>query len=115
MCTLSHESIDGIDQTSTDTSLGLGKGDKILVTFISFSRSHRHFETQILIEKKLVCTLYLEPMAEILPTITDTSLGHRKAVIRFWCPSPHFQCHYIIKTLKMSLVCTLSHESIDGI
>ena len=23
--------------------------------------------------------------------------------------------HYIIKTLKMSLVCTLSHELIDGI
>ena len=27
----------------------------------------------------------------------------------------HFQGHYIIKTLKMTLVCTLSHESLDGI
>ena len=66
--------------------------------------------------KKLVCTLYLEPMAGILKkTSTDSSLGQGKEVIRFWWTWPHFQGHYIIKTLKMSLMCTLSHESIDGI
>ena len=38
--------------------LDLEKSNQILVTFISFSRSHRHFETQILIEKSL-CAHYI--------------------------------------------------------
>ena len=38
-----------------------------------------------------------------------------KEVIRVWWSLPYFQGHYIIKTLKESLVCTLSHESINGI
>ena len=73
-----------------------------------FSRSHRHFETQILREKSLCAHYILNQWLEFYQTSTDTSLGHRKEVIRFWWPWPHFQGHYIIKTLKMSLVCTLS-------
>ena len=53
-----------LDQTNTDYIIGIWeRSDLILVTFISFSRSQRHFETQLLIEKKLVCN---EPMAGIL-------------------------------------------------
>ena len=77
------------------------------MTFISFSRSHRHFETQILTEKSLCAHYILNQWLEFYQTSTDTSLGHRKEVIRFWWPWPHFQGHYIIKALKMSLVCTL--------
>ena len=57
--------------------------------------------------KELVCTLSLEPMVEFYQTSTDTLLGQGKEVIRFWWPRPYFQGHYIIKTLKMSFVCTL--------
>ena len=91
------------------------RGMKILVTSISFSRSHRHFETQILIEKSLCAHYLLNQWLEFYQTSTDSLLGQGKEVIRFWWPWPHFQGHYIIKTLKISLVCTLSHESIDGI
>ena len=77
------------------------------MTLILFSRSHQHFETQILREKSLCAHYMLNQWLEFFQTSTDTSLGHGKEVIRFWWPWPHFQGHYIIKTLKMSLVCTL--------
>ena len=85
------------------------------MTLISFSRSHRHFETQILIEKSLCAHFILNQWLKFYQTSTDTSLGKGKEVIRFWWLWPHFQGHYIIKTVKMSFVCTLSHESIEGI
>ena len=56
-----------------------------------------------LIEKSL-CAHCIKQWLEFYQTCTDTSLGHGKGVIRFWWPWPHFQDHYIIKTLKMSLV-----------
>ena len=37
-----------------------------------------------------------------------------KELIRFWWPCPNFQGHHTIKTVKMSLVCTLSPEPIGG-
>ena len=49
-------------------------------------------------------------MLEIYRTSTDTSLGHGKEVIRFWCPWLHFQGHYIVNEKW-----TLSHESTNGI
>ena len=82
-----------------------------MVTLISFSRSHLHFETQILIEKSLSAHYLFNQWLELYQISTDTSLGQGKEVIRFWWPWPHFQGHCIIKTLKMSLVCTLSYES----
>ena len=72
-------------------------------------------QTQILIEKSLCAHCILNQWLEFYQTSTDTSLGQGKEVIRFWWPWPHFQGHYFKNTLKMSLVCTLSHESIDGI
>ena len=85
------------------------------MTLISFSKSHRHFDTQILIEKSLCAHYLLNQWLEFYQISTDTSLGQEKEVIRFWWPWSHFQGHYITKILKMSLMCTLSHESIDGI
>ena len=72
------------------------------MTLISFSRSHRHFETQILIEKSLCAHYLLDQWLEFYQTSKDTSLRQGKEVIRFWWPWPHFQGHYIVKTLKMS-------------
>ena len=85
------------------------------MTFISFSRSHRHFETQILIEKCLCEDYILNQWLEFKQTSKYSWLGHGKEMIRFLWPWPHSQGHFIIKTLKMTLVCTLSHESLDGI
>ena len=70
----------------------------ILVTFISFPRSHRHFEAQILIEKSLCAHYILNQWLEFHQTSIDISLGHGKEVIRFWWHWPHCQSHYIIKT-----------------
>ena len=64
--------------------------DKIPMTLISFSRSHRHFETQIFIEKSLCAHYLLNQWLEYYQTSIDTSLGHGKEVIRFWWPWPHF-------------------------
>ena len=54
------------------------------MTFILFSRSHRHFETQILIDVSLIilCAHYImNQWLEFYHTSTDTSLGHGKEVI----------------------------------
>ena len=65
---------------------------------------------------KSLCAHYLfNQWLEFDQTSIDTSLGRGTEVIRFWWPWPYFQGHYIIKILKVSRVCTLSHESIDGI
>ena len=67
-------------------------------------------------DRKSLCAHFvLNQLMEFYQSTTGTSLGHWKEVNRFWWPWPHFQGHYIIKTLKMSLVCSLSHESIEGI
>ena len=67
------------------------------MTLISFSRSHRHFKSQILIEKSLCAYYFLNQWLEFYQTSTRTSLGHGKEVIGFWWPWPHFQGNYIIK------------------
>ena len=39
-------------------------------------------------------------------------------MIRFWWPSPYFQGHYIVKTLKVSIMCTFyapSFEKVGGL
>ena len=56
--------------------------------------------------KKLVCTL----MTDSGQIVT----GWVKDLIRFWWPWPNFQGHHTIKTVKMSLVCTLSPETNGG-
>ena len=67
------------------------------MTLISFSRSHRQFETQILIEKCLCAHYLLNQWLEFDQTNTDTSIGRGEKVIRFCWPWPHFQDHCIIK------------------
>ena len=42
------------------------------------------------------------------------SLGKWKDLIKVWWPWPYFQGHHTIKTVKVSLVCILSPEPIDG-
>ena len=45
------------------------------MTLISFSKSHQHFETQILIEKRLCAHYLLNKWLEFDQTSTDTSIG----------------------------------------
>ena len=53
------------------------------MTFILFSRSHRHFETQILIEKNLYTDFVLNQWLQFYQTTsTDTALRSRKEVMR---------------------------------
>ena len=60
-------------------------------------------------DRKSLCAHYLlNQWLEFYQTSTNTSLGHRKEVIRFWWPWPHFQGHYIIKTKNEPCVHSLS-------
>ena len=109
MCTLSYESIDGIlPKLAQMHHWDWGKKWLDFGDLISFSRSHRHFETQMLIGKSLCAYYTLNQWLEFEQTSTNRLLGHGKEVIRFLWPGPRFQGHYIIKTLTMSLVRTLS-------
>ena len=65
--------------------------------------------------KSLYAHYLFNQWPEFDQTSTDKLLGRGKEVIRYRWPWPYFQGHYIIKTLKVSLVCTLSHESMDVI
>ena len=47
-------------------------------------------------------------------TYTDTSLGWRKVLIRYWWPWPHFQGHKRALIVGKWLVCTLSLEGMNG-
>ena len=82
-------------QISTDTSLEGERSDKISETFISFSRSHWHFETQILIEKCWCADYILNQWLEFKQTSTnDTLLGHGKEVILLTLTSFWKSLHY---------------------
>ena len=113
---ISWKRSDGYSSISADTLIS------IRCTYIRISKGRR----PILLESlpfvkflnavKSLCAHYLfNQRPEFDQTSIDTSLGWGKEMIRFWLPWPYFQGHTIIKTLKVSLVCTLSHESIDGI
>ena len=91
-----------------------GMGDILLLVRIP-SASSSALVSALLI----VCTLSPEPeWVDFDQTCTDTLLGGKKEVIRFWWPWPYFQGHS--STLKFSnfeqnkLVCTLSLEPNDG-
>ena len=77
------------------------------------SRSHWHFETQILIEKNWCAHFIWNEWLEFHQTSTDISKGYGEEVIKLRWPRPHFQDHINIKILKTSLVCTCA--SIDGV
>ena len=73
-----------------------------------FTRSHQHFECQIL-TKKLVCARSLQPNNGFWPNFTYCIIRIIKKMIRF-----SFQGHHTTKTVKMNLVYTLSPEPIGG-
>ena len=80
------------------------------MTLISFSRSHRHFETQILIEKSLFAHCLLNQWLKFDQTSTH-KFERGKEVIRIWWPWAHFQGHYIIKWA----LCAMSGEYLISI
>ena len=104
------------DQTSTDTS---SRWRKEVIRFLwpwPYFQGHYIVKTPKMSLVKSLCAHYLfNQWLKFDQTSTDTSSRWRKEVIRFLWPWPYFQGHYIVKTLKMTLVCTLSHESLDGI
>ena len=74
------------------------------------------FEKCLNAAKKTLCAHNLfNQWLEFDQTKTGTSLGQEKEVIRFWWLWPYLQGHYIIMALKVSLLDTLSHESMDWI
>ena len=115
VCTLSPEPIDGFCPNLHRNTIGkLERSDQILVTLTSFSRSHQHLEWQILTKNSLSAPYLLNQMMNSGWTLCIVSLGLLNDLVRFWWPWPNFQGHHIINTVKISLVCTLSPEPIDG-
>ena len=113
---ISWKCSDGYSSISADTLISVrytyirkckGQG-LILLELLPFVKFHNAVES-------LFAHCLFNQWLEFDQTSTDRSLGRGKEVIRFWWPWPYFQGHYIIKTLKVSLVCTLSHDSMDGI
>ena len=70
---------------------------------------------QSLTKKILSAPYRLNQMTDSGQTSYIVMLGWVKDLIRFWWPWPNFQGHHIIKTVKMSFVCTLSPEPIGGL
>ena len=104
------------DQTCTDTLLAGGKkwldfGDLDLI----FKVTPALWNFQILTNKSLSAPHLLNQMTDSGQTSYIVTLGWYKDLIRFWWPWPNFQGHHTIKTVKMSLVCSLSPEPIGGL
>ena len=72
------------DQKKLVWTLSLEPNDGFWPNFIvmltSFSRSHQHFESQILTKKKLVWTLSLEPKDEFWPNFMYCIIGIIKRI-----------------------------------
>ena len=95
----------------------IGKGERIfwiLVTLTSFSRSQQHFELSKFDQKSLSASYLLNQMTDSGQTSYIVTLGWFKDLVRFWWPWPNLQGHHTIKTVKMSLVCTLYPEPNGG-
>ena len=82
-------------------------GDLDLIT-----RSHQHFE--ILTKKCLSAPYLLNQMTDSGQTSYIVTFGWIKDLVRFWWPWRNFQGHHTIKTVTVSLVCTLSPEPMGG-
>ena len=67
---------------------------------------------QILTQKSLSAPYFLNQMTVLVKLHYTITLGWFKDLIRFWWPWPNF--HHTVKTVKMSLVCTLSPEPTSG-
>ena len=113
VCTLSLNQLVDFDQTYTETPMGHGKEG------IRFWRPWPHFQghTSTLSyfdpQKSLSAPHLLNQMMDSGQTLCIVSLGYLKELVRFWWPWPNFQGHHTIKTVKMSLVCTLLNQMVD--
>ena len=66
-------------------------------------------------KKSLSAPYILNQMVDSGQTLCIVSLGLLKELIRYWWPWPNFyKGHHTIKTVKLSIVCTLFPEPIDG-
>ena len=79
-----------------------------------FSRSLQHFEIFKFWPKRFSEPYLLNQITDSGQTSRIVTLGWFKDLIRVWWPWHNFQGHHTIKTVKMSLVCPLSPESIGG-
>ena len=69
---------------------------------------------QLLTKKSLCAPYLLNQMTDSGQTSDIVMVGWFKDLIRFWWPWLNFQGHYTVKTVKMSLFCTLSPELMGG-
>ena len=103
------------DQTGTDTLLGQGKD------VVRFWWPWPHFKGHASTlnfsnfdQKSLSAPCLLNQITGSGQTLHIVTLGWFKDLVRFWRLWPNFQGHHTIKTVKMSLVCTLSPEPNGG-
>ena len=112
---LSPEPMGGFWPNLYRNIIGRGKkSDQIWVTLTLFSRSHQHFELSRFDQKSLAAPYLLNQMTDSDQTPYIVIFGWFKDLIRFSWPWPNFQGKHAIKTVKMSLVCTLSPEPNSG-
>ena len=102
-------------QTCTDTLLGERK------EIIRFWWPNSHFQGHTgtfkfpnFDHKWLSAPYLLNQMTDSSQTSHIVTLGWFQDLFRFWWPWLNFQSHHTIKTVKMSLVCTLSPQPIGG-
>ena len=103
------------DQTCTNTLLGVGK--EVIKFWWLWPHFQGHTSTlnyQILTKKSLSAPYLSNQITDSGETSYIVMLGWFKDLRKFWWHWPNFQGHHTIKTVKMSLVCTLSPEPIGG-
>ena len=105
---ISWKHSDGYSSISADTLIS------IRCTYIRKSKGYGPILLELLpfvnflnAVKSLCAHFLFNQWPEFEQTSTDIWSGWGKEVIKFWWPWPYFQGHYIIKTLKVSLVYTL--------
>ena len=91
----------------------IGRGDFGYLDLI-FKVTLALWNFQILTKKGLSAPYLLNLVTESGQSSYIVTLAWFKDLIRFWWPWPNFYGHHTIKTVKMSLVCTLSPEPIGG-
>ena len=102
----------------TGTDALLGRGKEVIRFWWPWPYFQGHTSTlnvALWPKKSLSAPYFLNQMIYSSKTLFILSLGYLKDLIRFWWSWPNFHGHYTIKTVKMSLVCTLSPEPKSGL
>ena len=112
--TLSPEPIGGFWPNSKETSIE--RGEKMIRFCWPWPHFQGHTSTLNVKfwPKSLSAPYLLNQIRDSGQTFRIVSLGKLKLLIRFLQPWPNFQGYHTIKTVNMSLVSTLSPESIGG-